>query len=172
MLINMNNEKICDEINDAQCEKCTYWFRAVELEQMSFGFGYCKRQPPSLDENSSELHQRLFGNISRNIGAFPLTSQTNWCGEYFQNPLNEYTERLSEIDLLVDPIKWADHFDSEDERLDLIEKVGNLNNCGVVSVGDWLKLGNDQTRLIPNFGLTSTLNLNRLCSTVIRRMKK
>jgi len=168
----MNNEIICNEISDAQCKNCAYWFRAVELEQMSFGFGYCKRQPPSLGENASELYHRLFGDVSKNIGVFPLTSQTNWCGEYVQNPLSNYTERLSELDLLVNSIIWADHFASETERLDLIAKVENLSDSGVVSVGDWLSLGNDQTRLMPNFGLTSTLNLNKLCSIVIQRMKK
>jgi hypothetical protein len=86
--------------------------------------------------------------------------------------LSNYTERLSELDLLVNSIIWADHFASETERLDLIAKVENLSDSGVVSVGDWLSLGNDQTRLMPNFGLTSTLNLNKLCSIVIQRMKK
>ena len=168
----MNNEKICNEISEAQCKNCTYWLRAVELEQMSFGFGYCKRQPPSLGENSSELYARLFGEMSKIIGVFPLTSQTNWCDEYVQNPLSKYTECLSDLDLLVDPIIWAEHFDSEAELLDLITKLVNLSDSGVVSVGDWLSLGNDQTRMMPNFGLTCTLNLNKLCSIVIQRMKR
>lgn len=167
----MNNEKISNENSDAQCKNCAYWFRAVELEQMSFSFGYCKRQPPYLGENSSELYSRLFGDIGKNIGLFPITSQTNWCGEYVQNPLSKYTERLSDLDLLVDPLIWAEHFTSEAERLDLITKVENLSDSGVVSVGDWLSLGNDQTRLIPNFGITSMQNLNRLCSIVIKRIK-
>ena len=170
--MNMNNEKIYDENSDAQCKVCAYWFRAVELEQMSFSFGYCKRQPPSLGQKSSELHQRLFGDVSKNIGVFPLTSQTNWCGEFVLNPLSHYSERLSELDLLIDPFIWADHFDSEVERLNLIELVENLSDSGVVSVGDWLSLGNDQPRLIPNFGLKSLLTLNRVCSIVIQRMKK
>jgi hypothetical protein len=170
--MNMNNEKNFDENNDAQCKVCMYWFRAVELEQMSFSFGYCKRQPPSLAENPSELYQRLFGDVSKNIGVFPLISQTNWCGEFVLNPLSHYTERLSELDLLIDPFIWAVHFDSEVERLKLIELVENLSDSGVVSVGDWLSLGNDQPRLIPNFGLKSLLTLNRVCGIVIKRKKK
>lgn len=167
----MNNDRNEDEIIDNQCRSCVNWFRAVDLDQMSWGYGYCKRQPPSLSEKASEVHQRLFGDAGRLIGIFPLTSETNWCGEYDQNPLNIYTERLCELDIVTDPSVWTVHFDTEESRSKLFEHIEDLQDRGVITVGDWLSLGNDQPRLIPNLGYASIRTLNRICSIAIRRIK-
>ena len=80
-------------------------------------------------------------------------------------------ERLCELDIVINPSVWTVHFDSEESRSKLCEQIEYLQDRGVISVGDWLSLGNDQPRLIPNLGYASIQTLNKICSIAIRRIK-
>jgi len=165
------DKNIIDDSKESQCKTCTYWFRAVEIETMAFGYGYCKNQPPAIGEQASELHQRLFGDAGKLIGIFPLTSEFNWCGEYQENPLHAYNKPISDIELVGNPSLWAQNFESEEDQEIIQLQIGKLRDLGVITIGDWLALGKDQPRLIPNLGYRSLQVLNKICSIEIKSAK-
>ena len=70
-------------MDNQRCETCRFWEYVGYEEEFDESFGRCRRLPPVFNRDAADhWYKNSIGQYVNEIGVWPHTVITDWCGEY------------------------------------------------------------------------------------------
>jgi hypothetical protein len=150
------------------CSTCSYWIKAIHLENPTSGLGGCHKNPPILfDHLLPDASTEVMKLNQKMVGKFPYTHYLNWCGSYEYNELVEEDYLLEDFDFYKNRYLISSRVGYDIKPEDMSEIVLQLALKGVFTIGDWLSIRDYEQMSIQDIGImvinviNATIDLHR-----------